>query len=485
MKVALLNPPSIYAKNVVRDLIYGCWCKGKRIASAQFPPLSLLYIASVLENEGHDIVFLDAQAEGKNLSDIEKMVAKKMPEIIIIPTSTMSFKEDAKTLEILKNASGAKTLVYGSHVTFLPKISLEQNGIDYIVMREPEFIIRDFINAMSKDKDFESVKGIGYKKGKKIVINPPYPFIKNLDDLPFPNRKYIAKFVYFNPLVKKLRWTTAMTSRGCPGRCIFCSSPSFYGNLLRTRSAQNVIDELMSIKDLGYEEVFFRDETFTANRKRVEDICNLIIKNNLDLSWICNARIGTVDKKLLILMKKAGCHLIKFGVESGVQKILDNINKGITVEMTRKTFKWAHEIGMETHAHMMLGCVGETKQSIEETIKFVKQIDPTTVTFGAFTPYPGTKIFEMVSKSAPEIGDGSACDLSKLHTSGFYNYIFCDLTEKEIGDAIFRAYRQFYLRPSYIIKRLASIRSLTQFRRILLAGLEIISFTMTKGDNIE
>lgn len=481
MRIMVLNPPSIYAKNVVRDLVYGCWCKGKRIASAQFPPLSLLYIASILEREGHEIIFLDSQSEGKDLDEVKRIAAEKKPGVIIIPTSTMSFREDAKSLEILKKVSEAKSLVFGSHVTFLPKVSLEQKGIDYIVRREPEYIIRDFINALERGKDVKKIRGIGYKRGKSVKINPEYPFIGNLDDLPFPDRKYISKFMYFNPLVKKMRWTAAVSSRGCPGRCVFCSSPSFYGNTLRMRSPESVLREMEEIVSLGYREIFFRDETFTANRKRLTDICNLMIERGIKLSWICNARVGTVDKDVLKLMKRAGCHLIKFGVESGSQKILDNINKGIRVEMTRKTFRWAHEVGMETHAHMMLGCIGETKGTIRKTMKFIKGIDPTTVTFGAFTPYPGTRIFEEVSKKRPEIGDGSSCDLSRLHTSGFYNSVFCDLTEKEIGDAVFNAYREFYLRPSYVMKRLISIRSPAQFRRLLFAGIDVLSFTMKKG----
>ena len=476
MKIMLLNPPSKHSKNVVRDLVYGCWCKGKRIASAKFPPLGLLYIASVIKEEGHDLILLDSQAENKNLEDVKKITENKKPEIIIMPTSTMSFREDSQTLEELKNLADATTLVYGSHVTFLPRVSLGQESIDFIAMREPEYIIRDFLRARDKNKDFINVKGLGYRRGKKITINDPYPFIKNLDELPLPERKYISKFAYFNPLVKKTKWTTAQTSRGCPGRCNFCSSPSFYGNVLRMRSAESVVKEIEDIKEKGYDEVFFRDETFTADPKRVEKICDTIKKKNFDISWICNARIGTVNREMMEKMKDAGCHLIKFGVESGVQKILDNINKGIRVEMTRKTFKWAHEVGMETHAHMMLGCIGETKETINQTIKFVKEIDPTTVTFGAFTPYPGTKIFDMVKEKSPEIGDGSECDLSKLHTSGFYSYNLCDLSEKEIGDAVYKAYREFYLRPSYITKRILSVRSLTQLRRLIFSGLDVISF---------
>jgi len=377
MKVMLLNPPSKYAKNVVRDLIYGCWCKGKRIASASFPPTSLLLLSAVLKKEGHDVILLDSQAERKDLKEVKKDVKKKNPEILVIPTSTMSFNEDVETLKKIKKVVNVITLAFGSHVTFLPLASLERDGIDYLVMREPEYVIRDFVNAVAKKKDPRKIKGLAYKRGKKKIINNPYPFIKNLDELPFPDRTQILKYAYFNPIVKKIPWTTAFTSRGCPGRCNFCTSPAFYGRKLRFRSPESVVKEMEEIKDLGYKEVFFRDETFTANKIRLIKICKLILERKLEISWICNARIGNLDKKIMKLMEKAGCHYIKFGVESGVQKILDNIKKDIDAKMTRKTFKWANEIGMGTHAHLMFGCIGETKESIEKTIQFIKEINPT------------------------------------------------------------------------------------------------------------
>jgi anaerobic magnesium-protoporphyrin IX monomethyl ester cyclase len=481
MRVMLLNPPSKHSKNVVRDLVYGCWCKGKRIASAKFPPLGLLYIAAVLEKNGHDVILLDSQAEDKGMEDVKKIIMNKQPEVIVSLTSTMSFLEDCNTFREIKENVDVTTILYGSHVTFLPKISLEHQGVDFIVMGEPEYIIRDFINAKEKNENYKKIRGIGYRENGKTKINPRYPFIENLDELPFPNRKHILQFAYFNPLVKRVRWTTASTSRGCIGRCNFCTSPSFYGKVLRMRSPENVVKELEEIKEIGYDEVFFRDETFTANQERLKKICSLILEKHLNIDWICNARIGTVNKETMEMMKKAGCYLIKFGVESGVQQILDNINKGIRVDMTRKTFKWAHEVGMETHAHIMLGCIGETKNTISETIKFVKEIKPTTVTFGAFTPYPGTEVFEMVRKKEPAIGDGSSCDLSKIHTIGFYNYLFCDLNEEEIGDAIVRAYKEFYLRPSYIMEKLISVRSPAQLRKLLFAGLDVLSFVRNKN----
>ena len=170
--------------------------------------------------------------------------------------------------------------------------------------------------------------------------------------------------------------------------------------------------------------------------------------------------------------------MIKFGVESGVQGILNNMQKGISSEMTRKTFKWAHKVGIDMHAHLMLGSPGETRETIKQTINFVKEIDPTTATFGICTPYPGTELFRQVAKKYPGIGDGSLCDLSKIHTNAFFNETFTHLSKDELEKSVRTAYQSFYLRPSYFLKWLRRINSLDELRRVILAGMNIFSFSM-------
>jgi len=482
MKVLILNPPSKLTKNVLRDLIYGCWCKGKRIGGAKVPPLNLLYIATVLKEEGHKVKLLDALAEQLSLEEVKKIV--KDYDAVIISTSTMSFREDSRVLAELKEVNeNLKTIVFGSHPTFMPEYALKEDSIDIIVRREPEYIIRDLINELENNSEkWKNVKGIGYREDGKHILNEFYPFIENLDELPFPDRTLLPKNIdYFNPIIKRIPYTTMMTSRGCPGRCTFCTVPYFYGSKVRARSAENVLEELRLIEELGYKEVWIRDETFTFFKKRNEEICKAIIREGIDLTWICNARVGTVDKKMMELMKKAGCHMIKFGVESGVQEILDNVKKGIKVETTRKNFKEAKEVGIDTHAHIMLGIPGETKETIEKTIKFVKEIDPTTVTFGICTPYPGTKLFEEVVKEHPEIMDGSSQDLSKIHETAFFNQYFTDLDPEELKEYVKKAYRSFYFRPSYILKWLMKIRSIDELKRVILAGLNVFSFSIENG----
>ncbi len=375
MKILVLNPPSKVTKNVVRDLLYGCWCKGKRIGGIKFPPTSLLYVATVLKENGHLVKLLDAGGERKSISEVKKEIRDY--QVVVISTATMTFNEDAQVLAELKRENNRLiTVVFGSHPTFMPHHSLTKNSVDIIVQREPEYILRDLMGDLEKkDGSWKKIRGIGFKEKGKVIINEPYPYIKDLDELPFPDRKMLPENIdYFNPVVKRLPYTTAVTSRGCPGKCNFCTVPFFYGKKIRYRSWESVIEELELIQNQEYKEVFFRDETFSFYKERNIRICQEIIKRKIDLTWICNARVGTVDRETMRLMKEAGCHMIKFGVESGVQEILDNLRKGIRVKMTRQTFRWAQELGMETHAHIMLGSPGETKNTINETIKFVKEI---------------------------------------------------------------------------------------------------------------
>lgn len=478
MKVVLLIPTSKFAKNVARDLIYGCWCKGKRIAGIEFPPISQLQVVTVLRQVGIDAQLYDAVAMKKSTADIkEDLVDCNM---VIILTSTMTVNEDAAILSELKRINPKIiTAVYGAHPTFMSKYTVSKEGIDIAVRREPEFIIRDLALAFVQNKDWHSVKGISFKLNGEYVCCPDYEFIENLDSLPIPDRTLLPGDIdYFNPVVKRIPFTTMFTSRGCPGRCVYCSSPPFYGRVFRAMSAERVIKEMEVVQSQGYREVFFRDEIFTVQKKRTMDICQSIIKKKLDLSWIVSARIGSVDFETMKLMKEAGCHMIRFGVESGSDEILKNIAKGITVKQIGQTFELIHKVGLDTHAHLMIGTPGETHQTINQTIKLLKKIKPTIITCGICTPYPGTKLFDMILEKYSYINDGSECDLSHLHTRGYYNEVFCNLSPEELTKAIKKIYRSFYFRPKYVFDWLRRIKSMDELKRIILAGTQVFDFVV-------
>jgi radical SAM superfamily enzyme YgiQ (UPF0313 family) len=480
MRVLALNPPSKYSKNVARDLLFGCWCKGKRIAGVQFPPLPLLGVATTLRAEGIDATLLDAAGERRSLEEVKRSVGDY--DLVVMNTATAAFDEDASFLNELKAAHPhLRTVLFGTHVTFMPESSLVRPGVDVIVLRgDHEFIIRDLVRETAKGGDsWQEVRGIGFLRDGRVVINEAYPFIRDLDAIPIPDRTLLPKEMeYYNPIVKRIPATTALTSRGCPAKCTYCCAPTFYGTRYRYRSPESVLEELELLQELGYREVFYRDEVFTLKRERVVQICKGILDRKIDMTWICSSRTDSVDKPMLELMREAGCHMIRFGVESGVQDLLDRMKKGVTVERVRQTFRWAHEVGMDTHAHMMIGVPGESRETIQRTLDFVDEIRPTTVTYGITTPYPGTPLFDEVAQADPTIGDGSVIGLRELHTTGRFNRHYTALSSEELSQALRDAYRRYYLRPSYVWMWLKKIQSFDELKRVSLAATTLYDFIL-------
>ncbi|MBL7071725.1 MAG: radical SAM protein [Candidatus Omnitrophica bacterium] len=478
MNILTLVPPA--EGNVIRDVLYGCWCRGRRIGGGTIPPLSLLSVATTLKQRGHSVRLIDAPEEKKALKDIETEI--EGIGLIIILTSSMSFKDDVALLGKLKKKNPRLiTSMFGSHPTFLPKICLERKEVDILVRYEPEFVYRDLADKLSKESGlWKKVKGIAFRDGDSININEPYPFIDHLDELPVPDRSLLSKGMdYFNPIIKRTPYTTSVTSRGCPGKCTFCTAPAFTGNKVRHNSARHVMHEIEYLLSLGFREIYYRDETFSFFNSRNEDICRSIIDKKLDVSWICNIKSGTIKKNTLALMKQAGCHTIKIGVESGVQDILDRSKKGIKLEDTRTLFRWARELGISTHAHVMLGMPGEDKNTIKRTVDFVISLDPATVDFGICTPYPGTPLFDTLIEEHKELKDKMGIDWDTLHVSGYLNKYFTGMGAKELEKAIFSAYRRFYMRPGYILSWLGRIFSDAKaFRKVLKAGYNIILFCL-------
>jgi len=478
MNILVLNPPNRYTRYLVRDLIYGCWCKGKRIGNTLFPPLNLLYIATVLKESGFSVKLLDALGENKSLKDVNKEVKDK--NAVVLSTDSTTFNEDARVIKELKETNpNLKVIMCGPYPTMFPEYALKKSLVDFAISGEAETTVEKLMMILSNTNwksKIRGMKSVSWKENEHLIINREKNFIKNLNDLPFPDRSML-KGKYYNPIGKKEIFTTALTSRGCNGTCIFCTAPSFYENKIRYRTSNNVIEELRLIKSQGYDEILFRDETFTLFKKRNEKICKTIIKEKLDISWICNLRVGTVNKDMMKLMKRAGCHTFKIGVESGSQKILNNLKKGITIKEVEKTFKLCKRLGVNTHAHLMIGCPGETKKTVEETIQFLKKIEPDTIDIGILTPFPGTKLFEIVKEKTDKIGDGTNCGINDIHNKTFFNELFCELSKEDIEKGIKMIYRWFYTRPNYIFRRLLSMNSPSNIIRSVKAGINILQFS--------
>ncbi|MDH5509473.1 MAG: B12-binding domain-containing radical SAM protein [Nitrospinota bacterium] len=482
MKIAVLEPCLSKKKNIVRDVVYGCWCGGKRIGGATVPPYEQLRIATILKADGHDVVFVDAQAEG--LSSEEALSRIMGARLVISSSSVMTINQDATFLMAIKQKMPDTLFtIYGSHSTFRPADTLAK-GIDFAIRREPEGVVRALAMALDKgDMDAaKAVKGLAYMNGGGAVVNEHHPFIEDLDNLPPLDVTMLPKGVdYFNPIVRRLPYITTSSSQGCPAKCVYCTAPFFHGTKVRMQSAQKVVADMKFYLENGIREIYFRDETFTANRERVIEICEGILAEGLDVTWIANARVDTVDHEMLALMKKAGCHLLKFGVESGNQVVLDASSKGVTLEQSEKAFADCARAGMDTHAHFMIGMPGETEQTLQDTLAFALKIDPTTVTFGLCSPYPGTPLFKKVFNFDPAIGDGSDnADIEKLHLEAGYNHLYCDVGSERLETQLRVFYRKFYMRPRYLLKMLRRIGDGAMLRNAVIGGLNVLSFASSR-----
>jgi radical SAM superfamily enzyme YgiQ (UPF0313 family) len=311
------------------------------------------------------------------------------------------------------------------------------------------------------------LKGIAYKVNKKIIINKPRSLIKNLDALPFPARHYLDMSKYRESNTTKTPFARILSSRGCTGRCIFCVWNSvLFQRRFRARSAQNVISEIEFLIDkYGVKYVYIDDDTFTIDKKRVIDICRLMKKRKINkkISWGTLSRIDTIDSEMLKEMKEAGCDMIVYGIESGSQEILNNMKKGITINKIREVIKETKKNGIRIHATFMFGAPGETKETIRKTIEFAKELDPDTAQFPICMPYPGTEFYDISVKNKW---------LKIKNWSDFYSATdravveYDNLTKEDLENAVKTAYKEFYMRPKYIVKQILKIRSPSGFIQV-------------------
>jgi len=476
MKVLLINPPTKHGMTVIRDNLFGCFTKSK--ADYLWPPINLALLGAVLKEAKAKPLIIDAVAVKYTKEELGRNIKAFSPDYILLVTASASFDSDVAFIQSLKKSfPKLKSIIIGNHITLYPDISLKKKGVDYLILGEPELTLKEMFVRLKNKKSLDELHGIAFRKGKKILINNRSLPIEDLDVLPFADRRLIPRAEYFNPLVKALPYTTMNTSRGCPFSCIYCAAGITYGKRYRARSAKNVVDEIeICVNDLGYREILFRDEEFTLDKKRIRDICRLIIKRRVKVHWICNSRIDTLDDKTLMMMARAGCHMIKLGVESGSDKMLKNMKKGVDVAAMRKNFKLIKKHGIRTVAHFIIGLPGETKQTLNETRRFVFEIEPDYISFNIAVPYPGTELFQEYKHKLKD-KSASDYDIEKGLVKANFTEMFCNLTPKYLEDYYNRIHKDFYFRPRYIIKRLIGVSSLRELFRYGKAGINLLKFT--------
>ncbi|HHH79436.1 MAG TPA: radical SAM protein [Thermoplasmatales archaeon] len=416
------------------------------------PPLGLLYLAGMLEKQGHNVKVVDARVEKITEEKLKTLVASADAVGVSIPT--FSLKNAYRIIEMVREIDKDIFIIGGGpHCFLFPKETLSSLKMDAVVQGEGEKAMQSLPNAL-KNHDLSMVPGIYYMDKDEIKKGKPLEVYENLDIIPFPSHHLTKKYDYgyisgFKPL--KARFTAMITSRGCPYRCKFCSRDLFIGRRYRQRSAKNVIEEIETIVGQGYNGIIFVDDNFLLNKKRTMEIMEGIIKEKLDLTMIVEgARVDNADPELYQKMYAAGVKLISYGIESGTQDVLDFYNKRITLDQARYAVHLAHKTGFFTVATFILGAPFETKQHFKKTIEFASSIPLDFVEFYILEYRVGSQLWkEAASKGIIQKKEFfvKACRENNLGA----------FTLPELENWRKKAYIKFYLRPSYLLKEVMGL----------------------------
>jgi anaerobic magnesium-protoporphyrin IX monomethyl ester cyclase len=368
MKILLASPSSVptFMKAFMSDPVV---------------PIGLCYLAGILEKNGHDVVVRDYTFWTKR--QIKKDVNKFSPALIGIPCFTLLRMKSFALARMLKKAMPKSPIVIGGpHATFFPEHVFELTPADFVVSGEGDYTILELAQQLESGKNFGGIKGLIYKDGAgKIVKNMPREQIRNLDELPTP--------IYDDFDMSRQKDIPVISSRGCPFGCTFCSTNRFWGRNYRYRSAKNVVDEIEAlVKKYSKKKILFWDDNFTLNKKRTIEICDEIIKRDLKIEFTADARVDGIDEELLKKLKEAGCRQLNFGIESGSPTILKNISKGYDIELAKERLKLTQKY-VGVLPLLMFGNKGESNETVDETIKFIKEAVPNH----APSPYSPVYIF--------------------------------------------------------------------------------------------
>jgi len=417
MKVLFLNLPSPLGINVARDFLgFGVATPSKRSNYGHeghvVPPIYEAYASAILEKLGFEVNVLDAQVRNLDVQKMLSEVERINPDVVISRISLPSYKEDLKLLSLVKNAIERTILVgWGGIVTVYPKKILKNSDLDVVIRGELEPVIADIITKLNDNKKLDNLEGVCFKRNNEIFLNNKQSLVKNLDELPLPAYhlldmdKYLIKESRFHPEVstgKKLsRFFSVLSSRGCSFKCVYCPYPVVFGDVWRSMSPKKTVGEIEHlVENYDVQGIWFRDQTFTMDIKRAMEICDEIIRRELDIRWTCETRVDRLTRELVRKMRKAGCTWISMGVETGDPQILKNIGKKrCTPKMIEDAFKITKEEGILRKAFVMVGLPGESWKSIEKTLKLLEKIQPDAITVDIVTPYPGTKLYEIAKKN--------------------------------------------------------------------------------------
>ncbi len=463
-RTLLLNPPSF------QDFDGGAGSRyqATREVTSFWYPTWLCYPAGLIP--GSRVV--DAPPENLTVAQVAALAPDF--EVAVLFTSSASFGHDLETVNRLKEKNPQLLVgLVGPQVSILAQESLAAGPqVDFVARREFDYAVTE----IAQGRPWKDILGVSYRQGNRIHHNPDRPYLEDLDALPMVTEIYHRDLKIENYQIPYLRYpyVSFYTGRGCPAHCVYCLWPqTFTGHRYRVRSVANVVAEVRRSLELFPQaaEIFFDDDTFTADAERARQLGREF--RDLKFLWSTTARANT-SYETLKAMKEGGLRLLVVGFETGDPQVLKNIRKGVTLDLGRRLVKWCKELGIQVHGTFMVGLPGETRQSLEASIRFACELDPDTIQVSLATPYPGTEFYDFCREQ------GYMQDDDLVHGQTGYQQCVVDypgLAAAEIFAAVPKFYRRFYFRPSYMARAaLVMLRDPGERRRLLKEGRQFLSF---------
>lgn len=462
MKILLIQPSDIHIDGSLKGGVWHAF------------PLGIASLAAFLRHRNHIPRILDLAMEDK---DPEEICKEFKPDYIGFSVTTPLYGKACAIAKKLKaNFPKSKIIFGGPHSSVDIEGVLKQNFVDFVVFGEGELTLAELVDS----RPLSDIKGLSYKSNGKVIKNPARELIKDLDGLPMPAYDLLSIDRYPNhPLSIRRPNASIITSRGCPFGCPYCNK-SIFGRTFRKMSYKKVVDQMQHLVDkYGIKEFQIVDDVFTLDTKRIWDICSEILKRRLKIKWMTPNGVRTEGLELdtLKIMKRSGCHYLYIGIESGSPRILERINKGITTEGIRRSVQLINKTGIKVGAFFMIGLPDETEEDIRKTIDFAKSLPLDSVKFGILVPLPGTEVFEEFSKK----GFIKNFDYSSYfwHKEPVFE---TNLLSKEALFGYYKkAYREFYMRPQYVLRKIFTSCSLNDARNIFNGAITLLHNQLSKN----
>jgi len=461
MKVHLINPPSPGELGFTRE---GRCMQKEGVWTTTWPPISLTQTAAILRERGYEVRVNDCSVEGVDREALRAILKDFSPQLVVMNSTTPSLNFDMTIPALVKEElPEAKVAAFGIHVGTLPEETFSMSdALDYIVRGEPEYTIADLADGLANETDLSAIAGLSLRRNGAIFHAQNRGFFKNLDEMPYPAWDLIDLDNYKLPFSGR-HFLMVTTARGCPYDCIYCVAQSYYGRKIRMRKVPKIVDEIEYLGErYGVRDFFFWSESFTIIKAAIKELCREILRRNLKVRWVCNSRVDNIDQELLELMKKAGCWMISYGIESGEQAILDAIKKDITLDQIRETVYLTRRIGFQIAGHFVLGLPGETAQTLQKTYDFACSLDLDYAQFYCASPWPGSEFYRM-AKSEGWLASHNWDDFEQDKSVTNYPGLSAD----EITRFRNWASRRFYLRPKIVWRTMTRMRSPAEVKNFL------------------